>query len=165
MHVSMSESHRQRKLSSPLAIFFFFFFWFSFFFFSLKGPWPAVLPRLLCEGNSPGLPHLSVSCIRCFFCIELTRHSEQVSAPPRAEGRAEREKEREANVVISHFKIRLFTSRAVRCKAAQAIHFLILMLCFIFRCSENISTAFGAYTIITPGGQFWIDLGLFSATF
>lgn len=59
MCVNMSEAHWQKKLSSLLAI----------FICHLMRCWPAVSLRLLCEGSTPGWPHLSVSCTRYSFWL------------------------------------------------------------------------------------------------
>lgn len=95
----------------------FLFFW--FFFFPWRGPGPAVSVRLLCEGNSPGLPHLSVSCIRCSFALSWRDTANRCLHLPGLRGALRERKRERSDVVISHFKIWLFTSRAARCKAAQ----------------------------------------------
>ena len=128
MCVNMWKTHRQRELSSLLAIFIFFPVW-----------GPAVLLRLLCQGTIPGFPHLSIPCIRCsswLFALNcwgtVNRCLHLLWLRGRFRGRS--------YIVITHFKfnfspcfqINQAINSKQHCQKSWAfIHFLISTPCII----------------------------------
>lgn len=105
----MSKSPRQKKLSSVPAI----------FFSSLDAQRPAVSVRLLCEGSTPGSPHLPVPSIRCsswlfeLSCWDTANRCLYLPGPRgRFRGRSD--------IIISHFKLACPQTRhTISCIHAQ----------------------------------------------